>query len=430
MIDFTRGYSEIEAVLGEVPIPRGMRIAYDQPTPPSINDVGAAVRDALRTVELPRGSVAIGVGSRGVAAIAEIVATLVAALKSAGAKPFIVPAMGSHGASTADGQAEVLAHLGVTEERVGAPIRATMETVDIGTTEDGVTVAMDANAYAADAIIVVNRVKPHTAFRGPIESGPTKMLAIGLGKRRGAHSIHAHGWGRIHETIPAAARIAIASGKVAFALATLENAHEAPCRIVAIPANALLAREPALQEEAKRLLPRLPFPEIDVLVIDRIGKNISGDGMDPNVTGRYPTAYAIGGPAIGRIVVLDLTDETGGNANGVGLADVITARLASRMIPAATYVNALTSTTPEPVRIPMTLPSAELALAAGLIMCQGVSAATARIVRIHDTLHLREMWVSESLRAHVDAHPHLTVTGAAETFPLSSADASFALHAG
>src|SRR5918997_6926637 len=184
-------YEEIEELLGNVEPPAGALVEQHVDAPPALGDVRAAVGEALRSVEIPKGSVAIGVGSRGVGGISEVVAALVAHLKEAGAEPFVVPAMGSHGASTAEGQARVLAHLGVNEESMGCPVRATMEAVKIGETPAGVAVYMDSNAFEEDAVVVVNRIKPHTAFRGEVESGPTKMLAIGLGKQKGAHSVHA-----------------------------------------------------------------------------------------------------------------------------------------------------------------------------------------------------------------------------------------------
>jgi len=395
-------YEEIEELLGNVEPPVGALVEHRVDTPPALGDVRVAVGEALRSVEVPTGSVAVGVGSRGVGGISEVVAALVGFLKEAGAEPFVVPAMGSHGASTAEGQARVLAHLGVSEERVGCPVRATMEAQKLGETPSGVPVFMDRNAFEADSVVVVNRIKPHTAFRGTVESGPTKMLAIGLGKQKGAHSIHAAGWGRIHETIPEAARVAVESGKVAFGLAVLENADEEPYRVAAIPADNLEESEAPLLEEAKRKLMRLPFDDIDVLVIDEIGKNISGDGADPNVTGRYPTPFASGGPNVERMVFLDLTPETGGNANGLGAADVVTERLASKMDRPSTYLNALTSTTPYPVKIPMTMPTDRMAIAAALTMTAGVSPQNARLVRIKNTLKLRRMWVSEALLNEVD----------------------------
>jgi Lactate racemase N-terminal domain len=402
-------YEEIEELLVGVEPPPVALVEQRVDGPRALEDIRAAVGEALRSVEIPTGSVAVGVGSRGVGGISDVVAALVGFLKEVGAEPFVVPAMGSHGASTAEGQADVLRHLGVSEERVGCPVRATMEAVKIGETPSGVAVFMDRNAFEADSVVVVNRIKPHTAFRGTVESGPTKMLAIGLGKQRGAHSIHAAGWGNIHETIPEAARVAVKSGKVAFGLAVLENADEVPYKVAAIPADKLEESEAPLLEAAKRNLIRLPFDEIDVLVIDQIGKNVSGDGADPNVTGRYPTPFASGGPKVERMVFLDLTPETGGNANGLGAADVVAERLVSKMDRPATYLNALTSTTPYPVKIPMTMPSDRMAIAAALAMTAGVSPQNARLVRIKNTLKLRQMWVSEALLEEVGKDERLRV---------------------
>ena len=405
-------YEEIEELLVGIEPPPVALVEQRVDSPPTLSDIRAAVGEALRSVEIPTGSVAVGVGSRGVGKISDVVAALVGFLKEAGAEPFVVPAMGSHGASTAEGQADVLAHLGVNEDRVGCPVRATMEAVEIGETPSGVPVFMDRNAFEADSVVVVNRIKPHTAFRGTVESGPTKMLAIGLGKQRGAHSIHAAGWGKIHETIPEAARVAVGSGKVAFGLAVLENADEEPYRVAAIPADRLEESEAPLLEEAKSKLMRLPFDEIDLLVIDQIGKNISGDGADPNVTGRYPTPFASGGPKVERMVFLDLTPETGGNANGLGAADVVSERLVSKMDRPATYLNALTSTTPFPVKIPMTMPSDRMAIAAALAMTAGVSPRDARLVRVENTLKLRRMWVSEALLREVEENERLNIVEA------------------
>jgi hypothetical protein len=402
-------YGEIEEILKAVEPPQVALVEQSFDAPAALEEIQESVREALRSVELPSGSVAIGVGSRGVSGIGPIVAALVGALKKAGAEPFVVAAMGSHGASTAEGQAEVLKHLGVSEEEVGCPVRATMETVLLGETPSGVEVFMDKNAYKADAVILVNRVKPHTAFRGRVESGPTKMLAIGLGKQRGAHSVHSAGWENIYRTIPEAARVAVESGKVAFGLAVLENPDEEPYKIVAIPAGELEEGEAPLLEEAKKNLLRLPFDALDVLVVDEIGKNISGDGADPNVTGRYPTPYATGGPEVGRMVFLGLTEETGGNANGVGMADVVTERLASQIDRPSTYLNALTSTTPQPVKLPMVMPTDRLAIAAALEMCAGVSPRNARLVRVQNTLKLRRIHVSEALLPEVEKDEGLRV---------------------
>lgn len=403
-------YEEIEEILRGVELPRVALVEQISGTPPELGDVRGAVREALREVELPTGSVAVGVGSRGVARIDEVAAALVEALKEAGAEPFVVPAMGSHGASNAEGQAEVLRHLGVSEESVGCPIRSTMETVLVGETPSGVPVYVDKNAYEADAIVVVNRVKPHTAFRGTVESGPTKMLAIGLGKQRGAYVIHAAGWGEIHRTIPEAASVMVETGKFAFGLAIVENADEEPCKVAAIPADRFEEAEAPLLEEAKRNLLRLPFGEMDVLVVDEIGKNISGDGADPNVTGRFATPY--GGddvPSVGRMAFLGLTEETGGNATGLGAADVVTERLAGSMERSSTYMNALTSTTPSAAKTPMVMPTDRMAIAAAITMCAGIDPSRVRLARIKNTLNLRQLWVSEALLGEVEKDEDLRV---------------------
>src|SRR5918997_1523238 len=416
-------YEEIEELLRGVDLSRFAFVERAVDSPAALTDVRGAVSEALEGVEVPSGTVAVGVGSRGVGGIAGVVGALVEVLKGKGAEPFVVPAMGSHGASTAEGQAEVLRHLGVDEETVGCPIRATMESVRIGETPSGVEVFMDKNAYEADAVVVVNRVKPHTAFRGPVESGPTKMLAIGLGKQRGAYSIHSAGWNAIHETILHAARVAVGTGKGAFCLAVLGNADERPYKLAAIPAEGLGEAEAPLLEEAKRNLLRLPFEELDVLIVDEIGKNISGDGADPNVTGRYPTTAASGGPRIERVVFLGLTEETGGNANGLGAAGVVTERLAGAMDRPSTYMNALTSTTPVPVKIPMVMPTDRMALAAALTMCAGVSPTQARIVRVQNTLKLRRMWVSEALLEEVEADEMMRVVEGPRELPFDEDDA-------
>jgi hypothetical protein len=254
---------------------------------------------------------------------------------------------------------------------------------------------------------VVNRVKLHTSFRGPIESGPAKMLAIGLGKAAGARSVHAPGWLAMHENVPAAARVVLETGKVAFGLAILENADELPYRIVALPAATLIADEMRLLEEIRAVFPRLPFEAIDVLAVDRVGKNISGGGGDPNVTGRFPSHHISGSPTVGRLVYLGLTPEAEGNGNGVGLADVVTARLARAYSPSATYLNALTTTTAENARLPMVMPTPALAIAAALKMVPGIDPAAARLVRIADTLHVKRFLASRAavrdLAARTDA---------------------------
>ncbi len=394
MIDFRRNRERFEAELGGIALPETALVERAPQTPPALDDIAAAVTGALRDMPFPRGRVAVGVGSRGIARVAEFVRAVVAELRAHGADPFVVPAMGSHGASTAEGQIAVLAHLGVTEAAVGAPVHATMTTRSVGELPNGLPVYVDALALDADAIVVVNRVKPHTSFQGELESGPAKMLAVGLGKLDGARTIHSLGWGGMRANVPAAAAAVIATGKVAFALAILENADEAPCAVYGLPASEILAREPALLEAAKANLARLPFERIDVLIVDRVGKSISGGGGDPNVTGRFPSEYISGGPAVTRLVYLAMTADSDGNANGIGLADVVTDELAAAYDPLPTYLNALTTTAAVNARLPMVMPSKELAVRAALRMCPDLDPAAAIVVRVADTLHLNRLWLS------------------------------------
>jgi hypothetical protein len=302
--------------------------------------------------------------------------------------------------------AEVLARLGVTEASVGAPVVSDMATEEVGRTDDGIAVRLDRQALRADGIVFVARVKPHTAFRGPYESGLAKMIAIGLGKQEGAAACHAAGFGDMARRVPALAAVAIGQAPIRFGLAVLENAYDQPFRVAAVPAARVLAEEPSLLDEAKAAMPRVPFEQLDVMVIDEIGKNISGDGADPNITGRYPTPFASGGPRVAKQVVLDLTPETEGNANGIGTADFTTVRAAGKMDLGQTYPNGLTSTVVGPTALPMVLPSDRLALAAAVLTCNAVGRAP-RVMRIVNTLRLGEFAVSTALLDEVREHPHL-----------------------
>jgi hypothetical protein len=403
-----------EEMLAGVAFPRMSRVRYDIPTPEPLRDVAGEVRRRLRVTEVresigPGQSVAIGVGSRGISRLPEIVRAVAEELRAWGAVPFIFPAMGSHGGATAGGQTEVLEHLGVTEERVGAPIRSSMDVVEIGRTFEGTPVYLDRTASKADSIVFVARVKPHTAFRGTHESGLAKMIAIGLGKQAGAAATHARGFGQMGRMVPEMAAVALKSAPIRFGVAVLENAYDQPFRIEAVPATRILPDEPDLLRQASAAMPRIPFDVFDVLVIDRIGKNISGDGADPNITGRYPTPDASGGPSVNKQVILDLAEGSAGNANGVGTADFTTVRLARKMDLAKTYSNALTSTVARPVALPMVLPSDRSAIAAALLTCNAVGREPT-LVRIVDTLRLDQFWISESLLEEASADEHLRVT--------------------
>jgi len=366
--------------------------------------------DAILQRIKPGMEIAIAVGSRGVDRIVDITATTVEVLKELGAKPFIVPSMGSHGGATAQGQKAVLEHLGVTEESVKAEIRSSMEVVKVGELENGLPVYIDKYASLADGIVVINRIKPHTAFRGPVESGITKMISIGLGKQKGAEACHQLGFKYMAENVPAMAKMIIKEMPILFGVATVENSFDKVADIHVLAAEDILEKEVDLQKRAKQLMPKLYFEQIDVLVIDEIGKNISGDGMDPNITGRYPTPYAHGGPDVNKMVVLDLTPQTEGNANGVGTADFTTQRLVDKMDFEFTYANGLTSTVCAPTKIATTLANDKEAIQAAIKTCNILDFTKVRMVRIKNTLEIGEIEVSEALLEEIKSHSQLEQT--------------------
>jgi hypothetical protein len=391
----------IDQLLRDIPIPRMVKVRQHFHAP-EIPDVASAVRQAIEEAGVlsrisPRDRVAIAVGSRGVAEIPTIAREVVRAVRSAGGQPFIVPAMGSHGGATAEGQKEVLESLGVTEEFVEAPIRSSMEVVEVGRLPNGLPIYTDQHAYQADKIIVINRIKPHTAFRGPVESGLLKMITIGLGKQKGAEAAHAYSFKYMAEHVLEMAKVVLDRTPIIFGVGTIENAYDRPAKIVAIPAEQLVDEEPKLLLEAKALMPKIAFDPLDVLVVDELGKDISGDGMDPNITGRFGTPYASGGVEATRVVVLGLTEKTHGNANGIGLADITTRRVFEAIDWEKGYANALTSTVVGTVKLPMFLDTGELAVKAAIKTCNAFDLNRVRLVRIENTLHLRDIWISESL---------------------------------
>ncbi len=365
-------------------------------------------REEIRQMVKPGMEIAIAAGSRGVDKFVETVAGTVKFLQELGAKPFIVPSMGSHGGATAEGQKAVLAHLGVTEESVNAEIRSSMEVVEIAKLPNGLPVYVDKIASEADGIVVINRVKPHTAFRGKVESGIMKMMAIGLGKQKGAEACHQLGFEHMGKHIIEMSHIILEKMPILFGVATVENAFDKVAHVEVLLPNEIEERETELQKLAKKLLPKIHFDKIDVLVIDEIGKNISGDGMDPNITGRYPTPYAHGGPEVNKMIVLDLTPETEGNANGVGTADFTTQRLIDKADFDATYANGLTSTVVAPTKAATTLANDKLALKAAVKTCNILDFTTVKMVRIKNTLELSEIEVSEALLPEVEANDALT----------------------
>ena len=366
--------------------------------PTEIGDVRAAVRAALEpeiaTIR-PGARVCIAAGSRGIDRIDEVVRATVERVREAGASVFIIPAMGSHGGATAEGQLGVLAEYGITPDAMGCEIRSSMETVELGVLRPGVPVFVDRNALeGADLIIPINRIKVHTDFSGPVESGLLKMIAIGLGKQKGADTFHRQGFAVFDELIPAVGAYTLAHAPIPFGLALVENGFARLRHIEAVPAGRIPTREPELLVMATRLLARLPLGALDVLVLDEIGKDVSGLGMDSNVVGRYYGGPTGAGPSIQRIVARGLTAGTEGNAVGVGLADVVLRRLVEEIDYAKTYMNAITAKTPEGARVSLTVETDREAMAVAIACCIRVTPEAARIVRARDTKHLELLYVS------------------------------------
>lgn len=417
-------WGPFEAIRGLRPdgsIPQVTPIRRLLPDLPSVSSPAAATQDALEPLRVriqPGARIAVTAGSRGIHDLVPVVRAAVEWLTAAGAAPFVVPAMGSHGGATADGQREMLAGLGITPESVGCPIEATMETVVVGKLDDGTPVYHDAIAAAADGVLVINRVKPHTDFHGPIESGLAKILAIGLGNHAGAAALHAGGIPSLGAAIEAAARVVVAQGNVLGGLGILENALERTAAVEFVPADGIAgAAEHALLQRASSLLGRLPFDELDVLVVDELGKDKSGAGMDTNVIGRcwVHGIPEFESPSIAAISVHSLSEASHGNASGLGLADVMPARLLEQIDLQASYVNALTSGAggARRSRLPMVMEDDEAAVLAAITMCGRRDWTELRLARIKDTLSPHELLVTPALLDEAADRFDLEITGAA-----------------
>ncbi len=385
---------------------------------PRVDDVAAVAARALHESGLlsrvrPGATVAVCAGSRGIRNLPVIVRTVVEQLRAVHAEPFVIPAMGSHGGATAEGQRALLASLGVTCESVGAEIRATMEVVEIGRLPGGPTLFQDANAAAADHTLLINRVKPHTDFHGDLESGLSKMCVIGLGKQRGAAEMHRYGAAGFRRFLAPAARIYEANTNIIGGLAIVENAYDETANIQGLTSAEIGGpREVALLKRARTLMAKLPYPEIDILALRQIGKDASGTGMDTNIVGRLmiPRQPEPGKPDVAVIAVLDLSPETHGNAAGIGLANVTTARVAGKIDWVATYTNAVTSGIfgMWRVSLPITMADDRRALEVAMRGC-GERPEVARVVFIEDTLRLARQWVSPALRPEVERNPQLII---------------------
>lgn len=386
-----------------------IRVACRREALPDIPARMAEIMEEAKRQLRPGMRVAICAGSRGISNYALVVKCVVQAVKEAGAEPFIIPAMGSHGGATAEGQARVLADYGITEETMGAPVVSSMEVVRLGELdgEPRIPVYMDAQAYGADGVIVVNRVKLHTDFHGDHESGIVKMLTIGLGKHAQALAVHRYGANGLRDYIPKISRKVLESGKILGGVAILEDGADQTADLVYAPADRMFEVDHALLERSRALVAKLPFQETDVLIVDQIGKNYSGTGMDTNVIGRIMIPGQVDlGPQCRRIVALDISDESHGNALGVGLADVISKRLDDKIEWKSTYENVITSGFLARGNRPIVGDTDKRALEIALMCCgQPITAETARVARIPNTLHIGTLYVSRRLMEEIKDDP-------------------------
>lgn len=392
----------VSQLLKDTPIPKMFRARQTFPnekiTP---EEIPAVVFEQLSQEKFasriqPGMNIAITAGSRGIRNVDVITKAIVDFVKSRGAEPFIVPAMGSHGGATAEGQLEILAGYNITPETMGCPIKSSMEVVELGYSERGRRVAIDKNAYEADGIIVSCRLKPHNAFRGPYESGPCKMMTVGLGKQVGASVVHSDGMDVIAENIPTMAKVVLEKAKILLAIPCMENAYDETCRIEAIAAEEILTREPELLTYAFKNMPKLIVGETDVLVVDEVGKNFSGTGVDPNITGTFSTPYASGGIKVQRTCFLNLSEESHGNALGCGLASAITKKIFDDMDIEKMYPNCITSTVLASARIPCVVANDKEAIQICIRTCNRIDQEHVRMVRIPNSLHIGDIMLSEA----------------------------------
>jgi hypothetical protein len=395
---------------------------------PAVADLADEVRRQWQTSPVPqrlrRGDkVAVAVGSRGIAQVATIVRATLDTLRDLGTQPFVVAAMGSHGGGTPEGQRQLLADYGVSEAALRVPVKTDMTTVRLGTNSWGEPVYWDRNAFEADAVVTVSRIKPHTDFRGRYESGILKMLVIGLGKRDGAAQHHRWGVRGLREMMPETARVVLEKTRFVGGLAVLENAREETARLQVVDRDALLDVEPRLLDEARALMGRLPFDRLDLLVIGEIGKNYSGAGIDPNVVGRLliEGEPEFESPRITRICALDLSPESHGNGTGVGIADLTTDRLLAGIDPVPFRMNNLTACFLWRSKLPFAFPTDRECIEAGVRTCWQPNTAALRVAVIPNTLELAELWVSPTLAEEARGMSHLEVAEGLRELPFDAA---------
>ena len=409
--------SAIEEILRDIPLPKMIKVRqnFDSSEIKDIShEMQAQLANFADTVK-PGMRIAITCGSRGIHNYPLVIKETVSFLKARGAVPFIVPAMGSHGGATAEGQLKVCKAMGVTEEYCGCPIFSDMQTIEIGRSRDGHTVFIDKCAAQADGIIAVNRIKSHTGFSAPFESGLMKMIAIGLGKQHGAWVTHRAGYSVMPGLIHSFGKTIIKNCNVIFAIGLVENAYNKTYRVSVMPGDKIEQEEPKLLQMSKEKMARLLPGFADVLVVDWIGKNISGGGMDANITGRSSSAYfSSAGFRAGKVVALNLTDESNGNMHGVGNADIICRRIFDKGSLEETYPNSITSTSLKADAIPVMMANDRLAIQCAIKTCNCDDIDNVHLIRIKNTLHISEILVSEGMLDKVRNEPNMTIVGDAE----------------
>ena len=418
----------VTELICDVSIPRMVRIKqnFDRTCIPD-GQIREEVQRALANLNLPAAvhpgmRIAITCGSRGIYHYAQMARTIVEWIKRLGAEPFIVAAMGSHGGATEVGQKQILADYGITEGTMGCPVLCQMQTVEIGKSlVRRLPVYLDKNAANADGILLFNRIKPHTSFSGRFESGLMKMMAIGLGKQKGAESIHGQNPAIMHELIEEYGKTILKNCPVLGGIAVIENAYDRPCLIRGVPADRIEEEEPRLLQQAYQKMAKILLDRCDVLVVDRIGKNISGDGMDPNITGRFCTKYRSGGICAQKVVALDLTEETHGNAQGVGLADVTTRRLYNKMKLEMTYPTGITNTFLHLMKIPMIMDNDREAIQLALHSCsESEDRSKQKMIRIPDTAHIEYLEISLDMLEEACRIPDLEMIGEPYDLPFDA----------
>ena len=407
---------KVSDMLKDIPIPKMVRIRQNFDAS-QIEDIAATVReelsrDALISAVKPGMSIAITAGSRGVNNIALIIREIAEILREKGAIPFIIPAMGSHGGSLAENQRAIVEGYGITAEYTGCDIKASMETVQIGVREDnGRPIFIDKFAAEADGIVVVGRVKPHTSFRWKYESGVMKMMTIGLGKQRGAEACHYEGMDTMGYNVEMFARGILKNANILFGVGIVENAYDKTAIIKAMTPQEIPELEPGLLETAREKMARIMFDKLDVLLVDEIGKNISGEGADPNVTGRFSAPCCQGDIEVKRFAVLDITEESHGNGMGLGMADLCSQRVFNKFDREMSYPNALTSRYSSLCAMPMVFENHKVTIQAAIQMLLATEPQDATVVRIKNTLKLGEIEISENLLELARQNPNIEILG-------------------